>query len=138
MAKRRSAPKEVESPASVTSSPFGALASLRDALPGAPNTSEAVATHSRAEPEPAATIRSASKGGKIVVRRETKGRKGKTVTRISGLSPTELAPLSKKLKKALGCGASVEGEDLVLLGSLVDRTADWLESGGAKRVVRSD
>ncbi len=41
------------------------------------------------------------------------------------------------MKSALGCGAVVEGEDVVLLGSLVERAADWLEGQGAKRVVRS-
>ena len=83
-------------------------------------------------------VRSATSGGKIVVRRETKGRKGKTVTRISGLHEEELPALGKALKVALGCGASVEGGDLVLLGSLVERAATWLEKSGAKRVVRSN
>ncbi len=75
---------------------------------------------------------------KLVVRREKKGRGGKTVTRVSGI-PAELLPaLSKSMKKALGCGATVEGDDLVLLGSLVDRTADYLEGQGARRVVRAN
>ncbi len=75
---------------------------------------------------------------KLVVRREKKGRGGKTVTRICGI-PTELLPdLHKTMKKALGCGAIVEDEDLVLLGALVDRAAEYLERQGARRVVRAN
>ena len=40
--------------------------------------------------------------------------------------------------EVLGCGASVEDEDVVLLGSLVDRAADWLEARGATRLVRAN
>ena len=73
---------------------------------------------------------------KVVVRRQKKGRGGKTATRITGVL-TERDAMAAELKKALGCGAVVEGEDIVLLGSLVDRAADWLEARGATRVVRS-
>lgn len=76
--------------------------------------------------------------GKIVVRRENKGRAGKTVTRISGLPRAELDALAKEMKKALGCGATVEGEDLLLLGSLVDRAAAWFEKAGVARLVKGN
>lgn len=75
--------------------------------------------------------------GKLVVRREKKGRGGKTVTRVSGVAEAHRQELAGRLKKALGCGASLEGDDIVLLGSLVDRAADWLAAEGAKRVARS-
>jgi translation initiation factor 1 (eIF-1/SUI1) len=75
--------------------------------------------------------------GKVVVRREKKGRGGKTVTRISGVAPADREPAMDRLKRALGCGASLEGQDVVLLGALVDRAADWLEAAGARRVSRS-
>ena len=74
---------------------------------------------------------------KVVVRREKKGRGGKTVTRISGIEAAHREALAGRMKKALGCGALVEGEDVVLLGSLVDRAAAWLEEAGATNVVRS-
>lgn len=74
---------------------------------------------------------------KVVVRREKKGRGGKTVTRISGIAAAHRAELAARMKKSLGCGATREGEDVVLLGSLVDRAADWLEGEGARRVVRA-
>jgi translation initiation factor 1 len=128
-----------ESDASSTpapNNPFGGLAALRDALPLAPN----VAPNVEADVEAAAgPPREApgSSAAKIVVRREKKGRGGKTVTRVSGLTADERAPLAKQMKRVLGCGATVEGDDVVLLGSLVDRAADWLEARGARRVVRA-
>ncbi len=72
---------------------------------------------------------------KLVLSREKKGRGGKTVTRLRGLSPDDLKPYQGLLKKALGCGASIEGEDLLLHGSLADRAADWLRQKGHTRVV---
>lgn len=75
---------------------------------------------------------------KLVVRREKKGRGGKTVTRISGIPADLLPELQKTMKKALGCGATVEGDDLLLLGALVDRAAAYLEGQGARRVVRAN
>lgn len=74
---------------------------------------------------------------KVVVRRETKGRGGKTVTRIRGVPAEHREALADRMKRALGCGATAEDGDVVLLGSLVDRAADWLASAGASRVVRS-
>lgn len=41
------------------------------------------------------------------------------------------------MKSALGCGATLEGDDLVLLGSLVDQASRWLEREGARNVVVS-
>jgi len=61
-----------------------------------------------------------------------------TVTRISGLSAPQRRRLLGSLKKALGCGASLEGEDLLLHGSLVDRAARWLTAQGARSVVRGN
>ena len=126
--------------------PLAGLAALRGAIPdaarNAPPTPVKRATTPVKRKRPLASSPSAKKlpivvaspsatpprfTGKLVVRRENKGRAGKTVTRISGLPRTELAALAKELKKALGCGATVEGEDLLLLGSLVDRAAAWFE-----------
>jgi translation initiation factor 1 len=115
--------------------PFGALAGLRDALPPADAPSS--------EPQSAATEPSSEadhavhRWGKIVVGREKKGRAGKTVTRIEGLPAAELEDVAKRLKTALGCGAMVEGEALLLQGALVERARAWLEAAGARRVVIS-
>ncbi|MFW5920934.1 MAG: translation initiation factor [Polyangiales bacterium] len=76
--------------------------------------------------------------GKIVLRRETRGRGGKTVTRVEGLPADRREELAQRMKKGLGCGAKVEGDTVLLLGSLVDRAAEWLERQGARRVVKGN
>ncbi len=125
-------------PASPFNNPFGALQGIRDELaPGLPAAAAEPAT-AAAPPEPGA-----GDGGvgatwsKIVVSAEKKGRAGKTVTRVCGLPPGELPALARQIKTALGCGATFEGDDLLLLGSLVQRCVDWLEARGAAKVVVS-
>jgi translation initiation factor 1 len=76
---------------------------------------------------------------KVVVRRERKGHGGKTVTRVEGLAPLGAAgveDVARRLKKALGCGATVEGDDVLVQGDQADRVADWLGREGARKVVR--
>ena len=126
---KRSKPIDTSGGAKLTHNPFAALA-------GTP--AAAVDEH----PRPPASTESPSEQAarfapKVVVRRERKGRGGKTVTRIAGIAAEHREELAGRMKSALGCGAVVEGEDVVLLGALVDRAADWLEGQGAKRVVRS-
>ncbi|MDH5492497.1 MAG: translation initiation factor [Myxococcales bacterium] len=115
---------------------FAALAGLqapprRGLEPGGAIASGAAAESPGAEPAIALDA-------KLIVRRETKGRKGKTVTRILGLPAPHRERLAQRLRRALGCGATLEGEDLVLLGSLVDRAAAWLEAEGARHVIRGN
>ena len=75
--------------------------------------------------------------GKLAIHKEKKGRAGKTATRISGLQldAEGLAALARDMKRQLGCGAVVEDGDVVLLGDLGPRAAQWLREHGAKRVV---
>jgi translation initiation factor 1 (eIF-1/SUI1) len=75
---------------------------------------------------------------KLVIRRELKGRGGKTVTRNSGLPAAQRDKLATQMKKRLGCGAVIEGDDVVLLGDLLDRAADWLTERGAPRVIKGN
>ncbi len=79
-------------------------------------------------------------GPRLVARREKRGRGGKTVTRITGLElgPKELDALARELKRALGCGASVEEGDVLLQGALVERAAVWLEGRLSARVTRGN
>ena len=73
---------------------------------------------------------------KVVVRYTKKGRGGKAVTLVTGV--TEGADsLLARLKKELGLGARRDGDELVVQGNQVERVARWLESRGAKKVVRS-
>jgi translation initiation factor 1 len=113
-------------------SPFAALAGLRDALPPGP------AAPTRNEP-PAADDRSGTASGpaRAVVRLERKGRGGKEVTRIEklGLDEAELERWCGALKKALGCGGTVEGDALVLHGDLRPRVEALLLARGVRKVT---
>ncbi|MCP4447531.1 MAG: translation initiation factor [Myxococcales bacterium] len=105
------------------------LSGLGEGLPSAPSPKE----------EPSLAAPPATKPrfpNKLVVRMEKKGRRGKTVTRISGVPTKELATLCKEMKKAFGCGAVVEEQDLVLLGDLVQRAVSWFEKAGASKIGR--
>jgi uncharacterized repeat protein (TIGR03833 family) len=57
------------------------------------------------------------------------------VTRVTGLPIDNIDPIASRLRKALGCGATVDGEDLLLLGTLVDRASAWLDRAGDLRLV---
>jgi translation initiation factor 1 len=114
---------------------FGSLGSLLQAG-GVASSKPASQPETRAAGAPNAAP-SAGKPGRVVLRREKKGRRGKTVTTITrhGLDDEALAALAKRLRKALGCGAGVEGDVLVLQGDQRDRAAQLLEADGW-RVVR--
>ena len=112
--------------------PFAALGGGLE-LPSAPAVDTPEADERDATP-PFDPLRFDQKG---TVRREKKGRGGKTATRVSGLPEAHREALAAEMKKALGCGATVEGEDVILLGSVVDRAADWLAAKGARRISRS-
>ncbi|WP_027590952.1 translation initiation factor Sui1 [Pseudomonas sp. RL] len=74
------------------------------------------------------------------VRRETKGRGGKTVTTVSGvpLAGDELKDLASALKKRCGCGGAlkdgvieIQGDHVeLLLGELLKRGFKAKKSGG--------
>jgi translation initiation factor 1 len=99
----------------------------------------------RETPEPSAPAPAVSEtekidfGGatKIVVRREKKGRGGKTATVVEGIKrpPSALERIARDLRKALGCGASVEGDTIVVQGDIAARIESWLVERGAKKVV---
>lgn len=109
-------------------SPFESLAALRDALPKGPDAPAAKPTETRA-PDPFA--------GKVVVAKSRKGRGGRTVTTISGIAGGDaiLEPLARDLRTALGCGAVVEEDRIVVQGELEDRVRAFLEARGARRVI---
>ncbi len=134
MAKKREEQAPGLDGGALTHNPFQALAGG-----GATSRSEPGASPAQ-QPEPSTCAHGAELGGKLVVRYESKGRKGKTVTRISGVGGDDpsRALLLKTMKRALGVGAALEGGDLVLQGQLVERAAAWLEARGAKHVVRGN
>jgi len=75
--------------------------------------------------------------GRVVVRRTRKGRGGKTVTLVEvALSGAWAQGEVKALRKALGTGAKLGPEGIVVQGDVGDRVAAWLASRGVVEVVR--
>ncbi len=70
--------------------------------------------------------------GTIRVRLETKGRKGKGVTLISGvpLGPVELAQLGKQLKQKCGSGGTVKEGVIEVQGDHCESLVDALKQLG--------
>jgi translation initiation factor 1 len=87
------------------------------------------------EPRPARPAPPAP--ARAVVRLERKGRGGKEATVVEklALAPAALESWSDAMKRALGCGGSVEGEALVLQGDQRERARRWLEGRGVRKVT---
>jgi translation initiation factor 1 len=81
--------------------------------------------------------RDLSRCGKIVLRRERRGHGGKTTTVVTGLGLPlrDLERLARTLRRALGCGTSIDGDRLVVQGDQVSRVEGWLSAHGARRIV---
>ena len=110
----------------LSSNPFASLkGALGDLPPG----------EQRAEPE--ARVPTEKRQGKIVLRREKKGRGGKTATVIEGLALAHdaLEDLAQELRRSLGCGAHVEDATIVVSGAQAERIRDLLATRGATRIV---
>jgi translation initiation factor 1 len=125
---KTAAPKHPGAPAA-SSSPFAALAGLRDQLPPG---EEPAPRPAQAPPPPKGPARA-------VVRYERKGRGGKEATVIEqlGLAPAALDTWCRELKRALGCGGSVEGAAIALAGDQRQRLPVLLEARGVRRVTVS-
>ena len=70
--------------------------------------------------------------GKLRIVRESKGRRGKTVTIIRGLNldPTELAELAGELKKRCGVGGSAKNGEITIQGDKREIVAGELKKRG--------
>lgn len=103
--------------------PFGGLERLKGSLPEGPKV-------------PAVPPKEPKGPARAVVRMERVGRGGKEVTVIEqlDLSLVQRQHWLKDLKGALGCGGTLEGDDLVLQGDHRERAAKWLEGRGVKKV----
>ena len=87
----------------------------------------------------AAAAASAPRGDGVVrVRREVKGRRGRTVTTVAGvpLGPEELRALAAELKRRCGTGGSSKDGVIEIQGDHRDRLVAALEERGY-RVVRA-
>ncbi len=105
-------------------SPFAAIEHLHAVLPAGPT---------RAAPD--APKKDDPFEAKVVVASTKKGRGGKTVTLVTGIKPSAREVMARDLKKALGCGATLEDDAIALHGDVGDRVRPWLEARGAQRLV---
>src|SRR4051794_6901473 len=76
-------------------------------------------------------------GGRVKVRRETSGRRGKAVTTISGvpLPDDGLRELAGRLKKRCGVGGSVKDGTIELQGDHRDAVLEALKADGYDAVL---
>jgi translation initiation factor 1 len=76
-------------------------------------------------------------GGRVKVRRETSGRKGKAVTTVAGvpLDDAGLRELAGRLKKRCGVGGSVKDGVIELQGDHRDVVLDVLRADGYDAVL---
>jgi translation initiation factor 1 len=76
--------------------------------------------------------RAAAAGGRVKVRRETSGRRGKAVTTIAGvpLADDALRDLAGRLKKRCGVGGSVKDGVIELQGDHRDVVVETLRGEG--------
>jgi translation initiation factor 1 len=104
--------------------PFGALQGKLGELPAGPTP--------KAERMPKALG-----PARAVVRLQRKGHGGKQMTAIEqlGLPVAQLETWLHDLKKALGCGGSVEADVLVLQGDQRERLPTLLGARGVRKVV---
>ncbi len=123
-------------PSKPGSNPFAKLAAMREALPpGEAKAPAAQAVAAVVDPVAALLAR------RLVVRRERKGRGGKTVTVVQwpdGAEADALDALARELRKGLGTAAQREEASIAVQGDIADRVAAWLAGRGAGRIVRGD
>ncbi len=109
-------------------SPFAALAALRDSLPKGP---QQPGERPKEPPAPA----NPAFDEKVIVSRSKKGRGGKVVTTIAGVHANMRETYAQELRKALGCGATVEDALIIVQGDQAPRVRAFLEGKGARRVI---
>ena len=66
----------------------------------------------------------------MLVSRETGGRRGKTVTIVSGLPPDALEAVAGELKRLCGAGGSVKDGNIEIQGDHRDKVAARLRATG--------
>lgn len=112
----------VGEPGKLTHNPFAGLAPT-------PRPSDA-----KSEPPPPAA--GAARRGRLVQARETKHRGGKAVVivrgfcQLPGWDAAAIEQLAKELKRALGCGGTVEDEQIIVQGDRPAQVAEWLRAQG--------
>jgi len=117
--------------------PLPGLEGLRDRLPSAPEEPPAETPNAAPPAARGSTSSVYGRSPRIVVRRERKGHGGKSATRIEGVvgSTIEIEHALREIKRALGCGATRDGADIVVQGAQGERVVAFLEAHGARKVV---
>jgi len=89
------------------------------------------------DPDKARAREAARAGGRVKVRRETSGRRGKAVTTVSGvpLDDDGLKDLAGRLKKRCGVGGSVKDGVIELQGDHRDVVLEALRADGYDAVL---
>ena len=70
---------------------------------------------------------------KINISKQKKGKKGKTITLIKGLTiynETKVKELLKKMKVFCGTGGALIGDDIQLQGDMVNKSIEFLRDEG--------
>ena len=78
---------------------------------------------------------------KAILRRESAGRGGRTVTVVDvrpRLEAGAALDLAKRMRKGLGCGSHVEDGKIILQGDIGDRAEVWLVKRGVKKIARGN
>jgi translation initiation factor 1 len=117
--------------------PKGSLGTLGDLLASRGlHGSPTARPPSASEPSGPRTRPDLSRSGNITLSRERKGHGGKTATVVAGLvlPGRDLESVARALRRALGCGASVDGDRVLVQGDQVERVRDWLAAQGARRI----
>lgn len=128
---------------SLSDRPFASLADLKARLPVVENaaTGDAAASVGEASPPDGSVKPEARRdfAATVVLRRDCKGRHGKTATVVSGVlsAGRERKALIQALKQAMGVHASDEGETIVVGGEPTERLRQWFVERGAQKVVLS-
>lgn len=112
---------------------LGDLLRARGLATTAPMASAAAEPEVSTPPSAAASIGAL---GPIRLRVEKKGRGGKTVTLVDGLAGLgdALPDVLTALRKALGAGATQDGDAVVVQGDQRARIGAWLKAQGARDV----
>ena len=91
------------------------------------------------DPSPSLTEDVVARAQRWIVRISKKGRGGREATLLSarGLPDNEdLSQLAKRIRKQMGCGASLEGPDVLVQGDQRARLEGWLIKQGARKVTQ--
>jgi translation initiation factor 1 len=89
-----------------------------------------------ADPAPSAVreLKNPAKLGRVVLRRETAHRGGKSVVVVYDFAThiplTKIENLGRKLRSACGCGGTVKGREIEIQGEHVTRVRELLEAEG--------